>query len=197
MTTQSYLSRFFHQTKQNFDLNPIVTSAVSSERQYQMHAVKSPNASSNQIIDKRSGWPFTGNYSILHRPKLNCRRESISTRPYNGSIIEQEIRALTRGIDTDNAILQRYDRRARQMVGADGSNNSILKPRLSNPDIYGTTHGTPNAYSNINRYHQPEQMTGLSIISTPAPVQYKDETVSKTELGSVAPGSLDTKGNCG
>lgn len=198
ITIRSYLGRFLNQSKQNFGLNPIVTSAVTAERPNQVQPTRSSQSFSNQHIERRHGLPFAMNYSALHRPKLNGRNPAIGTRPYNGSIIEQEIRALTREIDVDNAMLQRYEKRDKQSLGDDPDHVGV-ESRFSNPDIFGPPHGTflpTQAYANIARFSKPEQSIGLSIISTPAPVQYKDETAAKASIGSVCSGSLDVNGAC-
>ena len=197
ITIRSYLGRFLNQSKQNIGLNPIVTSAVTAERPGHVQPMKSSQSLANQEIDKRNTLPFANNYSALHRPKLNCRNQPLGARPYNGSVIEQEIRALARGIDADNAVLQRYDKRDKQVSNGEVSENGALESRFSNPDIFSPPQGSflpPHAYSSINRFSKPEQPIGLSIISTPAPVQYKDETVTKTAVGSVCSGSLDVNG---
>ena len=201
ITIRSYLGRFLAQSKPSIGLNPIVTSAVTTDKPSNTQPVKIPQSQSSQSIDKRNVLPFGVNYSALHRPKLNSRNPTGATRTFHGSsVIEQEIRALAR-LENDSGNLDKFERLEKhlQNTGSIVLNSRHLEQRMSNPEILSPPYGPilpSQTYSNLNRYCKPDQSVGLSIISTPAPVQYKEDIQTKTAIGSIGSGPLEINGIC-
>ena len=188
ISIRAYLSRFLKQSKHSFGLNPIVTSAITAEKPGQTLPTKPLQSVSTQSADKRSTFPIAMNYSALHRPKLNCRNISSLARSGNRALNEQELSALARGIEAENTVQEKPCRYDKHITVRKGSDNGILPARLGTSGVFNPLQGpyTPSQLSsNINRFTNLEHQVGLSIISTPAPVQYKDESVANPSADSL------------
>lgn len=202
ITIRSYLGRFLsQQSGPSICLNPIVTSATSNEKQNQIKSTRSTQSFyktvSTHNLEKRNVLPFGTNYTALHRPKVNDRRPPGPTRTFHGSVIEQEIRALTRGQETDNSRVERVEKRDKQIFGGYDAVN--LEHRSGHSNIVSPPQGPimhSQGFSNLTRYSKKDTAVGLSIVSTPAPVQYKDEVIAKPAIGEVCSGALETSGVC-
>ena len=202
ITIRSYLGRFLSQQNgPSICLNPIVTSAASNEKQNQVKSTRSNQSFyttvSSHNLEKRNVLPFGTNYTALHRPKVNDRKPPGPTRTFHGSVIEQEIRALTRGQDVDNSRVERVEKRDKQILGGCDAANS--EHRSGHSSIVSPPQGPimhSQGFSNLTRYSKKDTAVGLSIVSTPAPVQYKDEATVKPAIGGTCANALETNGVC-
>eukprot|EP00794_Sanderia_malayensis_P009971 gene9971-10994_t len=213
-TIRSYLGRFLSQqhASPGVGLNPIITPvAVGSERVN--HSANDLNGSQNICHRNRTTTvlPFGMNYSpSLNRPKLGGGRKSSFTAR---NAVEQEISAISRGIELDvNRIgkqlqfNQNQNQQCRpmthQQIAFPLSIESIepLNQRLSYSEITSPPHGPilpSHACTNLTRYTKQDSNSsiGLSIVSTPAPVQYKDDQVNmKHNIPSDSTGSNEVNG---
>ena len=197
ITIRSYLNRFLKQSRQNVALNPLVTSAITAERPAQALPTKTLQSLSNQNTDKRNNFTFAMNYSSLHRPKLTYRNLSSGARPCNKYANDHELRLLTRGMEAENALLERHSKHDKQIAGGKPLDNGILESQFGVSGFFIPPQGSflpPQACSNINRLTKLDQQIGLSIVSTPAPLQYKDESFANPSAESVSTNSLASNG---
>ena len=192
MKIRSYLSRFLKNSKQNVWLNPIVTSAITAERTSQPQQAKNLYFFLNQSIDMNSTMtmPVAMNHSALHRPKLSARNMHVA-RPSNRSLPDQENHALSRGTGADNATLESHDT---QKMNGRATENGVLESRFGASCSYSNLQGSfapSQASSNISRTLKPRQQIDLSIVSTPAPIQCKDDLTSGTSAETISSTSMD------
>ena len=188
---RSYLSRFLKNSKQNVWLNPIVSSAITAERASQPQQAKNLYFFLNPSIDMHSTMPVAMNHSALHRPKLSARNMQVA-RPSNRSLTDQENHALSRGTGVENATLESHDT---HKINGKATENGIVESRFGPTCSYSSLQGSfapSQVSSNINRPSKPRQQIDLSIVSTPAPIQCKDDFTSATSAESVCNTSMDS-----
>ena len=96
-------------------------------------------------------------------------------------------------MEVENALLERQSKHDKQIAGGKTLDNGILESRFGVSGVFIPPQGSfvpPQACLNINRVTKSDQQFGLSIVSTPAPVQYKDESIKNTSAELLPTGSL-------
>ena len=127
-------------------------------------------------------YSLMNNYASLHRPKLNTRKPGLPIRSTQDNIVEEEIRTISYGLDLDCT--------RTRLNKQQGYSNSALERTLSRsvhrleslePKHSFTSAQTLNVtpcqtFTNLQRYTKFDNVvSGLSIVSSAAPLQYKDD----------------------
>ena len=175
------------------DLNPIVTSALSSER---LNQVLITNPQSNQSGTSKKNFTSLGiGCSVLSRPKLKVRKPSLPVK----NLVEQEITVLSSGIDKDIHRTEKHKKQSPLQVNSfplsiEGIEPTPLRFGSSVP-VLSPPHGPilpSQTFVNLCKNPRQNAAVGLSIISTPAPVQYKEDPMIKRS--PVSAGGLELSG---